>query len=371
MRITKVELSARRNPEQNQKINSYQALLPYSKRDDIYISFTNVDKIGVNPKSTFNTPLGIYCYPLKEAWINYKIGYNQSLDGIPYAADRPYIWILEVKDKNSFIEDMYSCYGSNKFDKDQVVLLNIFIEYKMNLFEKGLNRVIHSKENLEQMEADYKNDIADEWEKLFENSLATAKEKNPVMSFWNLTRNLAILLTKQKDVVVTATKWNWLLRQCGYSGFADKRGRGYIHPSEPCQAVFLSKDAFKVIDKVLNKEYKKFEYNIKIHIKDMNDVIDFVQSDKKNWESNILNTEYVFNCIAGIDSAAETKYTAQLCSPLEMWKKCNPEQLDDLIRLLVKFEKYIGHEAFIGLVKEFNFRFKKFSDKNYWPEYML
>ena len=32
-----------------------------------YISFTAIDKIGINPRSTYSTPVGIYCYPLNKA----------------------------------------------------------------------------------------------------------------------------------------------------------------------------------------------------------------------------------------------------------------------------------------------------------------
>jgi hypothetical protein len=74
---------ARRNPEQNPKISVVQALAKYKDDPDIYISFTYVDKVGINPRSTFNTPLGIYTYPLKEMW---KDIVN---DTIPYAGKNP------------------------------------------------------------------------------------------------------------------------------------------------------------------------------------------------------------------------------------------------------------------------------------------
>ena len=39
----------------------------YSKSKDLdklFISFVNVDKVGINPKSPYDTPIGVYTYPL-------------------------------------------------------------------------------------------------------------------------------------------------------------------------------------------------------------------------------------------------------------------------------------------------------------------
>lgn len=40
-----------------------EVILKYKDTDDVYFSFTNIFKIGINPKSTWNTPVGIYTYP--------------------------------------------------------------------------------------------------------------------------------------------------------------------------------------------------------------------------------------------------------------------------------------------------------------------
>jgi hypothetical protein len=258
-KFTEFITEARKNPEQNPKISAYEALLPYSNNPDVYISFTELDKIGINPKSKYNTPLGIYTYPIKEIWKRYNIDKVKNFTNLPYAAHEKHIWVIKVKDKSTFIDDMYKDYGSDKFDKDEKILKGIYIKYLEVLWDDNEPKVNER-----------------EWKEFVENSLENSKEKNPVMSFWNLTHNMAQTLTDEKTGIKMATKWNTLLRQCGYSGFGDKSGKGYIHPAEPVQAVFLSKDAFIVLKEVYNKDYSQTGRPI-IKINDMWDVVEMMK----------------------------------------------------------------------------------------------
>ena len=81
---------ARRNPiskktgkELNPKIPLYDKLEPLANDSDVYITYVadvgsmsksaEGFKIGINPNSEYNTPNGIYSYPLKESGKNTKI----------------------------------------------------------------------------------------------------------------------------------------------------------------------------------------------------------------------------------------------------------------------------------------------------------
>ena len=59
---------ARKFPTLNPKLSAYDQLKQYKDDPSIYISFTEINKIGINPVSKWDTPLGIYCYPLKDTW---------------------------------------------------------------------------------------------------------------------------------------------------------------------------------------------------------------------------------------------------------------------------------------------------------------
>ena len=288
---------ARSNPDRNEKVSAYAALLPYSDDEDIYISLTDIDKIGINPLSKFNTPLGIYTYPLKDAWTMYNIDLKRSLIDIPYAANRPYIWIVRAKPQG-FVDDMYNDYGSNDYDNDVIKLKAIFdaqpiykefVSYdhegdlhiaqqnvdkfqdmvdesepdptdpsQMRLLDKLKLRLTQWQEELERLQSQF----ILTWDELVDNALEHAKVKNPIMSFWNLSRLMANAMTRENQGIRTATKWNSILRQCGYTGFADKSARGYIHPSEPMQAVFLTRNAFTVVDKIPNVNYVTIDENV-------------------------------------------------------------------------------------------------------------
>ena len=69
MKSYKLFLSEKRsNPDKNPKLSAYDYLEQYKDDPDVYISFTDISKIGINPRSDFNTPNGIYTYPLREMW---------------------------------------------------------------------------------------------------------------------------------------------------------------------------------------------------------------------------------------------------------------------------------------------------------------
>ena len=58
-------VEARKNPEANPKISINQAVAQAKDQPNTFISFTEIDKLGINPKSKHETPIGIYAYPIK------------------------------------------------------------------------------------------------------------------------------------------------------------------------------------------------------------------------------------------------------------------------------------------------------------------
>jgi hypothetical protein len=116
---------ARKNPDMNPKISAYEALKPYSKDDNYYISFTAIDKIGINPKSKYDTPLGIYAYPLKVIWKEYLVDVLRSIGkSVPFAGNSPYVWLIKVKNNVNFVKDMYTDYTAKDYDNDIKTLYN-------------------------------------------------------------------------------------------------------------------------------------------------------------------------------------------------------------------------------------------------------
>jgi len=284
----------RRNPEQNPKISAYEYLKKYSTDPNIYVSFTDIKKIGIKPKSGFNTPLGIYTYPLMEIWNN--IEKHKDASKVPFAGDRKYIFVLRSKNKKKFIKDMYKDYTSKEYDDDMDKLRKLYgTKYTKKDYENDVKSLmkmvshywadevgeetqkIFDKQKKLTKNNDYHQSYYDAFkqymkkhgdaylenvignkfmagktpiEDIIQKGTKEASGSNPVTSMWNVTRILAM---EQKGKALV--QWNKILRQLGYTGFADKSGKGIIHSAEPMQAVFLTKDAFKVEDMIFNKKY--------------------------------------------------------------------------------------------------------------------
>jgi hypothetical protein len=355
----------RSNPEQNPKVSAYEYLKKYKNDPLIYISFTDVDKIGINPQSGFNTPLGIYCFPLKEIWEQYDIDKHKTLTKLPFAATRPYIWILEAYESKRFVADMYKDYTSANYDKDYRILRKIFYN-KLNTWDekkfyylfqviKGIKEeFIYSeydqdivpfyefqnknKEYFKLSEgtgkyggdeylfrhSELKNNYIDDcWMVLVSLALATRKDQNPVMGFWQLSRFLSMALSFNYGDIRMSTTWNWLLRKCGYYGFADKEGRGYIHSNEPWQAFFLSKKDFIVVDEILNKDYNT------IYLKTLSDINNYIS----NSNGGIIQ---FLNCFAN-DSKGYLNFSVKSEEPLYILQRAPLNDFKDFINMVAKY----------------------------------
>jgi hypothetical protein len=270
---------ARRNPELNPKISAYEALKPYKDNPNMYISFTKIDKIGINPKSYFNTPLGIYTYPLQVIWEEYQIDRKKTVGkAVPFAGENPFIWLVEKKPNSNFVDNMYTDYDSRDYDRD-LKLLKVYARTSVSDW-RWMEELFYGKHRRDPVGDEIIDYSFDKWTE-------EAKDRNAVMSMWNITRNLAIIRKDKKDLV----EWNTILRKVlGYDGFADKSGKGYIHPSEPFQAVFLHKVAFKVVAEFLNKDYAEDQARVlpdwvkKSKVKDM---ISEIKNGKFIWKDGV------------------------------------------------------------------------------------
>lgn len=230
MKYTKINInSARKNPKLNPKVSVIDELLPYKTNSRAFITYTTVNKVGINPSSTFNTPLGIYAYPLRSFWENI------ANDTVPFASGRPYVSLLLVKKNAKILNNNYSW---NDNDQDQVKLYKFCEEKKLVKSNKGFVRLRD-----------------DAYEKY------PFESRKPVFYIWALTRYIAYLLNpNEEDSISHITKWSSIFNKVlGYDGAIDFRGWGFIHPNEPKQAVFFTIKAFSDTKTFLNKRYEKRE----------------------------------------------------------------------------------------------------------------
>jgi hypothetical protein len=167
----------------------------YSGKDvsDLYITFVYVDKVGINPKTIFSTPIGVYSYPME---------FILDEEDVPYRGELKPKKIKVIKSiSKKFLSDELSSTEYNTKIKELIKLTKV------------------SDEDIEKFEK-------------------SARKKTYFGKLWNVTR-----MVSKEDIV----KWSRLLINLGYDYVVDN-GFGVIHPSESTQAVFLNPKSYKVID---------------------------------------------------------------------------------------------------------------------------
>lgn len=91
MRAEEFLTEIRSNPVRNTKLSRDEQLRHIVEQygtGDIYATFTQINKFGINVKSLYNTPTGIYAYP-----IDYII--SKGAKNVPFAGKSPYIQIFK------------------------------------------------------------------------------------------------------------------------------------------------------------------------------------------------------------------------------------------------------------------------------------
>lgn len=204
-------LEARRNSEHSsqQKVSTFDQLYEYALNNSnkkYHVTFTQLEKVGVNPKSIHNeTPNAVYTYPLYSPIIKSQFE-GSSTDDLsyifPYANNTKYVNILV-----------------------QLKPLMDVSKYTDEHFQNDVKKMGIPK---------------DELISKFGQDLAYAE--HPFEKLWIVT---------QDD---NTNKWSKNLLNIGYNGFSDVTGMGLIYKAEPIQAFFLKPDAYKVVDRFNNDQ---------------------------------------------------------------------------------------------------------------------
>jgi hypothetical protein len=160
--------------------------------ENLVVTFTAIDKVGINPKSTYDTPLGIYFYPL-----DYVIEKKMNVE---FAGNQPYINVCEFTRPDKILhmtDDVNNQKG--------LELLNVFPQEEVDVAMQNISNNYMLRSNYSEL--------------------------------WLVTREMA----ENKPVL-----WNANLRKCGIDGFLD-HGTGTIHGNEPTQGVVFTANSLKRI----------------------------------------------------------------------------------------------------------------------------
>lgn len=234
---------------------------------NLVVTFTELDKVGINPRSYYETPLGIYFYPL-----NYVVERNMK---VPFAGDKPYINVCEFANPNKILH-MTSDDSNQKglelldvFPKEEVEKAIMKINPKKTLEKPALevtkkaqeyNDYKKTKLNNPQYDQEKENDLYKKYmdSKNYYDNLKNELgvnylDPNEKYSFYSNYSELWIvtrILAYGKPIL-----WNKNLRKCGIDGFVD-HGTGTIHTNEKTQGVVFAADALKLLHSIPNYNTK-------------------------------------------------------------------------------------------------------------------
>jgi hypothetical protein len=198
--------------------------------DNLFVSFTGVDKLGINPTSQYITPLGIYSYPA--GYVKSKAG-TRNMNHLPFAGDSHYATIFKARGNIIDLTEISDREVNEYYKK--------IAEYWSKVSGKDWKTSVYQVE-------DIINDAPS-------NAKMSSYEGGKL---WYVTMKVAGMMARKKPVAKQesakpdAVSWNTLFRNIGVSGCIDN-GVGIIHTSEPHQAVFFDIGAVSVIKRVYNK----------------------------------------------------------------------------------------------------------------------
>lgn len=264
--IGKTITEARSNPELNPRHHPLDQLkqLRDEHGPDLFVSFTMEfkfkkqrapagTKLGINPRSTFSTPLGVYCYP-----IDFVIDFTEE--------------------SNDEAGDMYNQFtggldapftGYNAWGKAFVFKINgrkLSDDMPMSEYYLGM-----------EMLKDILGYDEEQMRQFTYYSEKRSKGQKPCFLLWNATRYASVTMYEhRKDTLIVDDKdnrfialWNTVLRKLGYAAAVDAEGLGFIHDNEPTQAVVFDPSAIRAVSVVNRYEGdERMFYSIRDRIRD-------------------------------------------------------------------------------------------------------
>lgn len=295
--LTSELFEKRSNPDRNKKEYALVSLEKYRGQKDIFVSFTadvGMDslpdkernrrrsnnasgfKLGLNPRNEYNTPTGIYTYP-----VDYVLEHNLK---VPFGHSRPFIVVARLNTRK-----VIEIGQATEADLDHVI--NILMDkYKadreeLDLYMEGSRFKTPGSALWYISMLVAKNTGDDKIDDAF--NLAhpydfpekpSPEEGEEALSEWQeQVREIYRVRHREKQLYLKNVNiggkrgaiWNRMLRECGYECIIDN-GAGIIHPNEPHQAVFLTGTSLKLVEVIQNK--KELSYSSTSYLSDNPDV---------------------------------------------------------------------------------------------------
>ena len=226
---------ARRNPDQNPKIPEMDQLKQILDKnggnmDNLFVRFTDDNKLGIHPMANDDTPFGICAYPFRYVY-NQRTGHVS----VPTGGDRRYMVVFKANDMSKTLDL-------------QNTPLELLQKQLYNAMVKQLT--IHKVASMVAMDDTDKqrlakiSNIKDQY--TFGFNLFKLYTRPGIKEVWRIMYIVLFRIMgyhrenysrEARRVVGLAVRK--LLKSCGYNAVIDNGG-GIIHPHERWQVVFLS-----------------------------------------------------------------------------------------------------------------------------------
>lgn len=231
MRILQILSELRRNPTQNVKAEGHAAAVMFlkSKGRDVRnygVSMTTLPKLGINPGSKYNTPVGIYFYPA-----DYYVRKKEKNRELEFQDGAPYIQVFELKGNIENID------GLNQ---------STYTAYLKRLYENAgkISTFINKSEK----------ETTDLISQCVLDARTEAKTDSYGGHLWYILYALSFQAGKAKRENApprSSVVWNSILRLLGIDGLIDE-GEGIIHENEPYQGVVLDPRSVRHVNTFTN-----------------------------------------------------------------------------------------------------------------------
>jgi len=252
-------------------------------RDELFVSYRSIPKLGINPKNNHDTPGGIYFYPLSHVAIKISGG-----PGTNFAMENPYIYVVKFKDNAKIIT---------------------------------VDPSISNQEGLDCLDR-FPADIVADAKKIVIEKLKSPRKRLKLLSNYSMLWFITQEMSKGNTWL-----WTKYLRSCNIDGFKDYNTE-MIHPNEPEQTLIINPFVIDILyelpnsnstplgkyqlqnlsDENLKNYYSKRKVNLDGILKaakNPDDIIKFI-IDKNPQDINDVNISDVFH------NTKETKNIALL-----------------------------------------------------------
>lgn len=243
MKISTSLFEKRSHPELNVKLSGWEQLQSYKDDPTVFISFTKIEKLGINPQTEYDTPAGVYFYPLKAAWEQYAMDSKKQIplkEIFPFAADNPYIQIVKADTSKCLIVSKYT---EADYQRDFDTLHKYFIPND-----------------------EAANEIAHKYGSFSPNRRIPPATRliHQVLYFYHSAQREGALIVLGKQVFKKKSNFSTfcLKRILSYTGIVDDANEGAIHENEPIQAVLFDPRTYSLVKTIHNtppKEYSSTE----------------------------------------------------------------------------------------------------------------